>query len=102
MELIIYCRPRQAILKFANCYPDTNQTAFCRAYKENATILSPYGMNEQETHAVEQQTQQKKVPILLKFEKVRILLFERTFYPFARHIRLLFCDTILLFHFTYT
>ena len=29
MELIIYCRPRQAILKFANRYPNTNQTAFC-------------------------------------------------------------------------
>ena len=52
MELIIYCRPRHAILKFANRYPNPNQTAFSTALytSENSTILSPYGMHEQKTH----------------------------------------------------
>ena len=52
MDLINYCRSRQAILMFANRYPNANQTAFCTAlnYQENPTILSPCGMLEQETH----------------------------------------------------
>ena len=31
MELIIHCRPRQAILKFANRYPNAKQNAVCTA-----------------------------------------------------------------------
>ena len=50
MELVIYSSPRRAILKFANRYPHTSQKWLLRGIQENPTILSPYGMHEQETH----------------------------------------------------
>ena len=45
---------------------------------------------------IEHHAQNENVPILLKIN------FNWTFFPFARHIRLPFCDTILLYLYTYT
>ena len=52
MESIIYCRPRQATLKFVYRYFIANQGVFCMALRnyENPAVLSRYGMHEQETH----------------------------------------------------
>ena len=50
MELIIYCRPRQAILSSLIDTLILIKLPSARHYnQENPTILSPYGMHEQET-----------------------------------------------------
>ena len=47
MELIIYCRPRQAILKFANRFPNSNQAAYSSQNNFQLNIFplcSPYSI----------------------------------------------------------
>ena len=59
MELIIYCRLRQAILKFANCYPNTNETAFCTALYNKRIQRFCHRMVWTNKKHTEQQTQRK-------------------------------------------
>ena len=65
MELNIYCRPRQAVLKFANCYPNTNETAFFTALCNERIQRFCHRMVCTKKKHIEQQAQRKN-PVLLK------------------------------------